>query len=103
MKNRSLTPARSENDFINAGTAGIDGFSQNESRNFYKAKTNKAKPISISLAEEHLNTIDRFIKEEAIAGNARVNRSDIVRAGILGLEKLSQLQLTELIEKVKLK
>ena len=63
----------------------------------------KAKPVSISLADENLRAIDNVIKNEMLEGGVRVNRSDVVRAAVMGLEKLTKAEISKLIEKAKLK
>lgn len=103
MRNRASTPPRNESEFINGGTAGVDDGPQTTSGSVIKTKLSKAKPVSISFTEENLEAIDRHIKNEIMSGNSRVNRSDIVRAAILGLDKFSQTEIAEFIEKVKLK
>lgn len=103
MRNRSSTPVRDENAFINGGTAGIDHRRNQNEDSDYKTKSIKAKPVSISFADENLQAIDRHIKNEIMSGNARANRSDVVRAGILALDMLSEAEVSQLIAKVKLK
>lgn len=97
MRNRSNTPSRSENDFIHGGTAGID-------KSDNKTKTvKKAKPISISFFEDNLNDIDSIIRNEMVSGNARVNRSDVIRAAISALKNLSETEISRLISDSKKK
>lgn len=103
MRNRSSTSLRDENDFIHAGTAGIDQPKIHTTESQGATKANKAKPVSISFADENLQAIDRHIKNEIMSGNARANRSDVVRAGILALDMLSEAEVTQLIARVKLK
>lgn len=100
MRNRAHTPPRDEASFINGGTAGLTAKNPDESN---KSATSKAKPVSISLAEENLNSIDNVIKEEMLSGNRRVNRSDVVRAAVMALENLSRAEISQLIEKARLK
>ncbi|EFU8472400.1 hypothetical protein IC373_004211 [Salmonella enterica] len=101
MRNRARTPPRDEASFINGGTAGLTAKNPDEPSN--KSATSKAKPVSISLAEENLNSIDNVIKEEMLSGNRRVNRSDVVRAAVMALENLSREEISQLIEKSRLK
>lgn len=103
MRNRSSTPNRDENDFINAGTAGIDKPINQKALPTEQPKVSKAKPVSISLAEENYASIDHHIKNEVMSGNTRANRSDVVRAAILALNKLPQEEVSALIERAKLK
>lgn len=91
MRNRSNTPSRSENDFIHGGTAGID-----KSDNKNKI-AKKAKPVSISFFEDNLSDIDTIIRNEMVSGNARVNRSDVIRAAISALKNLSEIEISRLI------
>jgi chromosome partitioning protein len=81
VRNRAHTPPRDEASFINGGTAGLTAKNQ---MNQIKPATSKAKPVSISLAEENLNSIDNVIKER-LSGNRR-NRSDVVRAAVMALK-----------------
>ncbi|MHC3778413.1 ribbon-helix-helix domain-containing protein [Enterobacter hormaechei] len=101
MRNRAHTPPRDEASFINGGTAGLNAIKPDEPST--KPATSKAKPVSISLAEENLNSIDNVIKEEMLSGNRRVNRSDVVRAAVMALENLSRAEISQLIEKSRLK
>lgn len=101
MRNRAHIPPRDEASFINGGTAGLTAKNPDEPSN--KSATSKAKPVSISLAEKNLNSIDNVIKEEMLSGNRRVNRSDVVRAAVMALENLSREEISQLIEKSKLK
>lgn len=101
MRNRANTPPRDEASFIHGGSAGID--KPSEALAPKKPLVSKAKPVSISLAEENLKAIDDVIRDEMMAGNSRVNRSDVVRAAVMGLEKLSQDEIRLLIERAKLR
>ncbi|EPO7771474.1 hypothetical protein ACUF8H_004195 [Klebsiella aerogenes] len=101
MRNRAHTPPRDEASFINGGTAGLNAKKPDEQST--KPTTSKAKPVSISLAKENLNSIDNVIKEEMLSGNRRVNRSDVVRAAVMALENLSREEISQLIEKSRLK
>lgn len=101
MRNRSNTPSRSESDFVNGGTAGTTNMST-PSNLTAPRKSAKAKPVSISFAEENLLMIDEYIKDETLLGNARVNRSDIVRAALIGFENFSEAERTELIKRARL-
>lgn len=103
MRNRAATPPRDENEFINAGTAGIDQLNNRVMEKNDSGKHSKAKPVSISFTAENLQGIDLHIKNEMVSGNARVNRSDIVRAALLALNELSPDEISQLIAKVKLK
>lgn len=98
MRNRSNTPPRSENDFIHGGTAGLD--KTNNSTNKPKI-VNKAKPVSISLFEDNLYDIDNIIRNEMISGNARINRSDVIRAAVSALKLLSDSEISSLINETK--
>ncbi|EKS1074355.1 hypothetical protein R2223_004535 [Cronobacter sakazakii] len=97
MRNRVNTPARDEDAFINAGTATAASTPAKENK-----KSSKAKPVSISLSEDNLALIDSYIASEASKGSVRVNRSDVVRAAIMGLEQLSSDEISELISQAKL-
>lgn len=103
MRNRAGTTNRNETEFINAGTAGVDNPLNQSVEIPEPVKVSKAKPVSISLAEENYLSIDRHIRNEVMHGNTRANRSDIVRAAILALDKLSQNEVSELIQRSKLK
>lgn len=97
MRNRANTPPKDESAFINGGTAGL-GMTQKPPS---KAKS-KAKPVSISLAEKDLDSINNCIRDEMIHSGHPVNRSDIVRAAIIAFEKLSHTERTELIESARM-
>ena len=98
MRNRANTPPRDEASFISGGTAGLDKVQE------VKQKTSaKAKPVSISFSELNLESIDSHIRNEMMSGNSRVNRSDVVRAAIMGLEQLSKSEISVLIKKAKMK
>ena len=101
MRNRANTQSRDEASFINGGTAGLHNKDLEASSK--KVATSKAKPVSISLAEENLSAIDNIIREEMLSGRSRVNRSDVVRAAVMALEKLHRNEISQLIEKAKLK
>lgn len=101
MRNRSQTPAKDENSFINGGTAGLN--TKAVEPNTKMPATSKAKPVSISLAEDNLRAIDNVIRDEMLSVGKRVNRSDVVRAAVMGLDKLSKDEISQLIEKAKLK
>ena len=104
MRNRANTPPRDENDFIRGGSAGIDRQAVQPETPPLPQKTTKAKakPVSISFAEENLQAIDNIIKDEVMAGHTRTNRSDVVRAAVMALGKLPQEQINLLIKKAKL-
>lgn len=97
MRNRASTPPKDENAFINAGTAAVSAPAVKDAK-----KSPKAKPVSISLSEENLALIDSYIANEAAKGSVRVNRSDIVRAAIMGFEQLSADEITSLIKQAKM-
>lgn len=101
MRNRAHTPPRDEASFINGGSAGLTVKHPDEPDK--KPAGSKAKPVSISLAEENLNSIDNIIREEMLSGRSRVNRSDVVRAAVMALENLPTDEISQLIEKSKLK
>ncbi|XUA21490.1 hypothetical protein ACQVA2_21955 (plasmid) [Citrobacter sp. OP27] len=101
MRNRANTPPRDESSFIHGGSAGIDKVVETQPAK--KPVTSKAKPVSISLADENLKAIDDVIRNEMMTGNSRVNRSDVVRAAVMSLEKLSKSDISILIERAKLK
>lgn len=103
MRNRASTPPRDENEFINAGTAGIDHVNTRAVEKSDASKHSKAKPVSISFTAENLQGIDLHIRNEIVSGNVRVNRSDIVRAALLALDDLSPNEVSMLIGRVKLK
>ncbi|MDV5241834.1 hypothetical protein [Leclercia adecarboxylata] len=101
MRNRSNIPPRDENAFIYGGTAGVDKnppVSQTQGK-----KTLKAKPISFSLTEGNLQSIDDVIRNLMLDGTSGVNRSDVVRAALLGLEKLTKADIASLIKESKLR
>lgn len=101
MRNRANTPLRDENSFINGGSAGVDTsrpIVSNEPKGGIKAK-----PISISLTEENLKVIDDVIRNESVNGNLRVNRSDVVRAALMGISALDQNEISLLIQSAKMK
>ncbi|WP_019843182.1 hypothetical protein [Escherichia coli] len=101
MRNRSNTPPKDESAFINGGSAGLN--TEENKHESKKTVVSKAKPVSISLADENLRAIDNVIKNEMVEGGVRVNRSDVVRAAVMGLEKLTKAEISKLIEKAKLK
>lgn len=100
MRNRVNTPPRDEAAFINGGTAGIDNIQKPSDKS---RAGSKAKPVSISFFEDNLKDIDDIIREEMVLGSARVNRSDVVRAAIEALKKLSKPEISSLITKTNLK
>ncbi|MBP2200113.1 MULTISPECIES: hypothetical protein [Pantoea] len=104
MRNRAGVSKERENDFINGGTAALTttGAPQPKAPDPEPVKKAKAKPVSISFTDENLKDIDNRIRNEILAGGSRVNRSDIVRAAILGLEHLSDEEISVLISKAKL-
>lgn len=103
MRNRSGVTKERENDFINGGTAALSPNVAPEVKAVEEpVKKDKAKPVSISFTNENLSEIDNRIRNEILAGGTRVNRSDIVRAAILGLERFSDEEISQLISKAKL-
>lgn len=62
----------------------------------------KAKPVSISFADENLRSIDNTIREEMNNSGLRVNRSDVVRAAVMAFESLSLDERSSLIQKAKM-
>ncbi|WP_318367063.1 hypothetical protein [Enterobacter sp.] len=101
MRNRANTPPKDEASFINGGSAGLN--TKEVETPAKKPTASKAKPVSISLAEDNLRAIDNVIREEMLTGRTRVNRSDVVRAAVMALEALSKNEISSLIEKAKLK
>lgn len=101
MRNRSGTIKHDEADFINNGTANFSG-KNTPQRITEPTQKIKAKPVSISFANENLLSIDEHIKNEILAGNSRVNRSDIVRAAIMALDSLPRKDISKLIKKAKI-
>lgn len=101
MRNRSNTPSRSETDFVNGGSAGTT-ITNPTSNSIAARKSAKAQPVSISFAEENLLAIRKYIKDETLRGDERVNRSDIVRAALIGFESFSEAERSELIKKARL-
>lgn len=101
MRNRANTQPKDESAFINGGTAGVEVPKEQSAP--APQNVSKAKPVSISFADEHLSAIDDVIREEMVSGTPRVNRSDVVRAAILGLARLSKAEISDLIKKAKLK
>lgn len=98
MRNRASTPPRDEAAFINGGTAGTD----NPPKAPEKSRAaSKAKPVSISLFEDNLKDIDDIIREEMVSGSARVNRSDVMRAAVEALKKLTKSEVSTLIQEAK--
>lgn len=98
MRNRAHTPPRDETAFINGGTAGTD----KPAKQTEKSRViSKAKPVSISLFEDNLTDIDNIIREEMVSGSARVNRSDVMRAAVEALKKLSKEEISTLIQEAK--
>lgn len=104
MRNRSGVTTEKENNFINGGTATLSTAvpSETKTTGAEPVKKAKAKPVSISFTDENLSEIDSRIRNEILAGGTRVNRSDIVRAAILGLERFSDEEISLLISKAKL-
>lgn len=100
MRNRAHIPPRDEAAFINGGTAGTDKPAKQPEKS---RVVSKAKPVSISLFEDNLTDIDNIIREEMVSGSARVNRSDVMRAAVEALKKLSKSEISTLIQEVKLK
>jgi len=101
MRNRSHIPPKDEDSFIHGGSAGLN--TKEIEPTIKKPSMSKAKPVSISLADENLHAIDKVIREEMLAGRTRVNRSDVVRAAVMALETLTVKEISQLIDKAKLK
>ena len=104
MRNRSGVTKDRENDFINGGTAALSPsvIEDTPAAEAEPVKKAKAKPVSISFTDDNLREIDNRIRNEILAGGTRVNRSDIVRAAIIGLERFSDEEISQLIRKAKL-
>ncbi|MDN4130032.1 hypothetical protein [Pantoea ananatis] len=100
MRNRANTPPRDETAFINGGTASTDKVSQPVAKS---RVISKAKPVSISLFEDNLADIDDIIRDEMVSGSARVNRSDVMRAAVEALKKLTKSEISILIQEAKQK
>lgn len=100
MRNRANTPPRDETAFINGGTAGTDKPAKQPEKS---RVVSKAKPVSISLFEDNLTDIDNIIREEMVSGSARVNRSDVMRAAVAALKKLSKSEISNLIQDTRQK
>ncbi|MBC3947884.1 hypothetical protein H8S21_21385 [Erwinia persicina] len=97
MRNRANTPPKDDSAFINGGTAGLTVMADK----ITKSKS-KAKPVSISFADENLRSIDNTIREEMNNSGLRVNRSDVVRAAVMAFESLSLDERSSLIQKAKM-
>ncbi|MCX0498983.1 MULTISPECIES: hypothetical protein [Erwiniaceae] len=97
MRNRANTPPKDDSAFINGGTAGLTVMADK----ITKPKS-KAKPVSISFADENLRSIDNTIREEMNNSGLRVNRSDVVRAAVMAFESLSLDERSSLIQKAKM-
>jgi len=100
MRNRANLPPRDETAFINGGTAGTDKHATTSEKN---RVVSKAKPVSISLSDDNLRDIDNIIRDEMISGNARVNRSDVMRAAVEALKKLDKTIISSLVMEARLK
>jgi chromosome partitioning protein len=98
VRNRATTPPRDETAFINGGTAGTDKSAKAPEKS---CVISKAKPVSISLFEDNLTDIDDIIREEMVSGSARVNRSDVMRAAVEALKKLTKSEISALIYESK--
>ncbi|WP_130100436.1 hypothetical protein [Siccibacter turicensis] len=101
MRNRTNIPPRDEAAFINGGTAGIDKATPEKTTQ--RKQNAKAKPISFSLTEENLVNIDAVIRDAMNAGITGVGRSDVVRAALIALEKLSKDEVASLVRDAKLR
>lgn len=101
MRNRTNIPPRDEAAFINGGTAGIDKATPEKASQ--RKQNTKAKPISFSLTEENLVNIDAVIRDAMNAGITGVGRSDVVRAALIALEKLSKDEVASLVRDAKLR
>lgn len=97
MRNRANTPPKDDSAFINGGTAGLTVMADK----ITKSKS-KAKPVSISFADENLRSIDNTIREEMNNSGLRVNRSDVARAAVMAFESLSLDERSSLIQKAKM-
>lgn len=97
MRNRANTPPKDDSAFINGGTAGLTVMADK----ITKSKS-KAKPVSISFADDNLRSIDNTIREEMNNSGLRVNRSDVVRAAVMAFESLSLDERSSLIQKAKM-
>lgn len=106
MRNRSGVSKEREDDFINGGSAALAVKTDLPERSVdpepVKKSKAKAKPVSISFTDENLKDIDNHIRNEILNGGSRVNRSDIVRAAIHGLERFSAAEISALIGKARL-
>lgn len=100
MRNRANTPPRDEAAFINGGTAATDKPVKSAEKS---RVVSKAKPVSVSLFEDNLRDIDNIIREEMVSGSPRVNRSDVMRAAVEALKKLSKSEISVLLEETKLR
>jgi len=100
VRNRANTPPRDETAFINGGTAGTDKPTKNQEKS---RVVSKAKPVSVSLFDDNLADIDNIIREEMVSGSARVNRSDVMRAAVEALKKLSNSEISTLIKEARQK
>lgn len=98
MRNRASTPPRDETAFIHGGTAGTDKPAKTPEKS---RVVSKAKPVSISLFEDNIKDIDDIIREEMVSGSARVNRSDVMRAAVGALKKLTKSEISILIQEAK--
>lgn len=98
MRNRASAPPRDETAFINGGTAGTDKPVKAPEKT---RLVSKAKPVSVSLFEDNLKDIDDIIREEMVSGSARVNRSDVMRAAVDALKKLTKSEISTLIQETK--
>ena len=99
MRNRANTPPKDDSAFINGGTAGLTVMADKITKPKSKSK---AKPVSISFADENLRSIDNTIREEMNNSGLRVNRSDVVRAAVMAFESLSLDERSSLIQKAKM-
>ncbi|MCH9271787.1 hypothetical protein [Pantoea ananatis] len=100
MRNRANTPPRDEAAFINGGTASTDKPTKNADKS---RLVSKAKPVSVSLFEDNLTDIDNIIRQEMVTGSTRVNRSDVMRAALEALKKLSKTEVSNLIQEARQK
>lgn len=102
MRNRAGIVKEREDAFINGGSAELKQPIPEPKPVPESAKKVKARPVSISFTDSNLEAIDTHLRNEIMSGNARVNRSDIVRAAILSLENLSSDEISKLIASAKL-
>lgn len=94
MRNRANTTPRNENDFINGGSAGV-GMPK------VKPAKSKTQPVTVSLNQEVLDSMDAHRQNAALTGLVGVSRTDIVRAAMMALNALPEDKAAEIIRAVK--